>query len=220
MPLAPGNAGTNADGMPSADYCSYCYAEGRFLQDLNMSQMIEFCVRFTDQMNALTGWKLTPEQARRQMRRTFPSLERWRRRDGRPLTEKAADLLAKCTEVTLVSIDAAGFPRPVPMGKGHSVGCGEVWMATGAGSVKAADFAANPRSGLSYSYYGDSVGLRGRVELHADDAVRRRMWRNEWLDHFPGGPTDPDYLLVRFLGQEATIYIDGEFAHVRLAGDE
>ena len=46
MPLNPANPGTNADGSISEDYCGYCYKDGVFLQDFNMSQMIEFCVQF------------------------------------------------------------------------------------------------------------------------------------------------------------------------------
>ena len=51
MPLVDGNIGTNSDGSKSEDYCGYCYKGGVFLQDVNMSQMIEFCTQFTDQIN-------------------------------------------------------------------------------------------------------------------------------------------------------------------------
>ena len=46
MPLNNSNKGTNADGNPNEDYCIYCYKEGKFTQDFNMSQMIEFCTQF------------------------------------------------------------------------------------------------------------------------------------------------------------------------------
>lgn len=71
MSLNPANPGTNSDGSISEDYCGYCYKDGVFLQDFNMSQMIEFCVQFTDQINKETGWNLTPEQAKAQMRKIF-----------------------------------------------------------------------------------------------------------------------------------------------------
>lgn len=216
MPLAEGNKGTNAGGGASEDYCIYCYRDGRFTQDLNMNQMIEFCAGFTDQMNEEAGWNLTPEQAKGRMRELFPQLKRWQRRDERTIMEKAAALLAQCDVVTLASINAEGFPRPVPMAKGRAVGCREVWMATGADSVKVAEFRENPKAGLCCASYGDSIALRGTVAIVADDDSRKAMWQDWYVDHFPAGPTDPNYVLLHFVATEATIWIDHEFTHERL----
>lgn len=213
MPLTDGNMSTNADRTPNEDYCVYCYKDGAFAQDFTMSQMIEFCAQFTDQMNQVAGWNLTPEQAKEQMRRFFPELKRWKEKDERTLVEKATALLAQCKEVTIASVDEDGCPRPVPMSKIHTVGCNEVWMATGAESVKVHDFRKNPKAGLCYALYGDSVALRGEVEIVTDDAVRKSMWQEWFVRHFPGGPTDPNYVLLRFVGHDATIWINGEFAH-------
>lgn len=88
MPLTDTNKGTNSDGSLNNEYCSYCYQKGQFTQDFNMSQMIEFCAQFTDQINKETGWNLTPEQAKENMRQFFPTLKRWKEKDERTLTEK------------------------------------------------------------------------------------------------------------------------------------
>ena len=189
MPLVEGNIGTNSDGSKSEDYCGYCYKGGAFLQDFNMSQMIEFCTQFTDQINKETGWGLTPQQAKAQM---------------------------QCKEVTLASVNADGFPRPVPLDKIHSLGCNEVWVVTAADSEKVADFRLNPKAGLSYSFYGDSVALRGTVEIITDDETRKRMWQEYFINYFPGGPAGPNYVLIRFIGNEATIWINREFAHISI----
>lgn len=216
MPLTDDNKGTNADGSRNEDYCMYCYKEGRFTQDFNMNQMIEFCAQFTDQMNKEAGWNLTPEQAKAQMRELFPHLKRWRQPQSSTVIEKAAALLAQCSAVTLASVNADGFPRPVPMAKGRTAGCNEVWIATGADSEKVADFRANPKAGLCYSYLGDSVALRGTVEIVTDDKIRNDMWQDWYIAHFPGGPADPNYLLLHFVGTEATVWINGEFVREKL----
>lgn len=41
-------------------------------------------------------------------------------------------------------------------------------------------------------------------------------WQDWYINHFPGGPADPNYMLLRFTGAEATLWIDHRFAHVRL----
>ena len=81
MPLTEEIMGTNADGSRNEDYCVYCYKDGAFTQDCTMEQMIDFCAQFTDQMNKQTGWNLTPEQAKEQMRKYFPQLKRWKNKD-------------------------------------------------------------------------------------------------------------------------------------------
>ena len=181
-----------------------------------MSQMIEFCTQFTDQINKETDWNLTPQQAKAQMQQLFPTLKRWKQKDERSLIEKAIHLLSQCKEVTLASVNAEGFPRPVPLDKIHSLGCNEVWVVTAADSEKVADFRLNPKAGLSYSFYGDSVALRGTVEIITDDVTRKRMWQKYFINYFPAGPADPNYVLIRFIGNEATIWINREFAHITI----
>lgn len=217
MPLTDENKGTDADGSRSDDYCLYCYKDGKFTQDFTMEQMIEFCAQYTDQMNEHTGWDLTPEQAKEQMRQFFPNLKRWKEKDGRTIIEKAIALLAQCEEVTIASINADGFPRPVPMAKGRTAGCNEVWMATGANSEKVADFRINPKAGLCYSLHGDSVALRGTVEIVTDAKIREEMWQDWYIHHFPGGPSDPNYVLLHFIGTDATLWIEHEFVHETLS---
>lgn len=37
-----------------------------------------------------------------------------------------------------------------------------------------------------------------------------------FINYIPGGPTDPNYVLVRFIGSEATIWINQEFARITI----
>lgn len=173
MPLTDENRGTNADGSNSEDYCVYCYKKGEFTQDFTMSQMIEFCLQFLDQWNVQTECKLSPVQAKEQMLQHFPYLKRWKEKDERTLMEKATHLLAQCENVTIASIDANGYPRPVQMSKIHAKSFNEVWMVTSVGSMKVNDFKANNKAGLCYDYYGDGVALRGTVEIITDDTIRK-----------------------------------------------
>lgn len=99
------------------------------------------------------------------------------------------------------------------MSKIGATGYDEVWLATGADSDKVGDFKHNNKAELCYSHYGDSVALRGTVEITTDEAKRKQMWQEWMTDHFPAGATDPDYTLLRFRGSEATFWIDREFEH-------
>lgn len=69
--------GTNADHSLNHDFCTYCFKEGKFTQDLTMDQMIEHCADFVDDFNADSGLNLTREQVVEQMKLYFPNLKRW-----------------------------------------------------------------------------------------------------------------------------------------------
>ncbi len=77
MPLTQEFLGTDADGSTNFDYCMWCYRDGHFMQDITMEGMIAHCLQYLDEMNAVTGLHLSPEEAKRMMAMQFPKLKRW-----------------------------------------------------------------------------------------------------------------------------------------------
>ena len=76
MPMNAPDAryGTEKDGTLSTDYCSYCYQNGAFTQNMNMDEMIRFCLPFEKEARpALTEQALLLE-----MYPLFRTLKRWR----------------------------------------------------------------------------------------------------------------------------------------------
>ncbi len=79
MPLSKiEDCGTEQDGSVSFDYCKFCYADGRFLQDCSMKQMIDHCAQFLDEVNKQMPKPMTREEYVQMMRGLFPQLRRWR----------------------------------------------------------------------------------------------------------------------------------------------
>ena len=80
MPLIRNeDCGTNADGTINFDYCKYCYADGRFLQECTMDEMIEHCSQFIDEVNKHMPKPMTREEYKQMMGAFFPKLKRWRK---------------------------------------------------------------------------------------------------------------------------------------------
>lgn len=132
------------------------------------------------------------------------------------IIEKATEILERCETVIITSVNEEGYPRPVPMSKIKTEGATTVWLATGKDSVKATDFAANPKAGLCYQEGGNSVALTGEVEIFEDEKTKQEMWQEWFIHHFPKGPTDPNYVLLKFQGNHATFWIDGYFSHEKI----
>ena len=78
MPLESDDVnGTEKDGSKSECYCSYCYQNGGFTQDITMDEMIEINLNYLDEWNKGAEQKVTVEQAREQLRQFLPTLKRW-----------------------------------------------------------------------------------------------------------------------------------------------
>lgn len=129
------------------------------------------------------------------------------------IQEKASAILAKCEVVSLSSINEEGYPRPVPMAKIKADGISTIWLATGYDAWKTKDLLANPKSGICFYEGGNSVALTGNIEVITDEAQKQEHWQDWFTAHFPKGPTDPNYVLLKFRSNYATIYIEGEFIH-------
>jgi general stress protein 26 len=78
-----------------------------------------------------------------------------------------------------------------------------LWFATVTGSPKARQLAANPAVDIQYQVSAPDfvhVLVRGRASIVPDAAEKKRVW--DVIDYdlsqfWPGGPTDPNYTLVR-----------------------
>lgn len=132
------------------------------------------------------------------------------------LKEKADAMLQRSEVVVLTSINKEGYPRPVPMSKIKSEGIAVIWMSTGLNSVKTKDFLANPKAGVCFQEQGNSVALTGEVEIITDNAIKKEMWQDWFIEHFTEGASDPNYVLIKFTAQHATYWIDGKFIHRKM----
>jgi hypothetical protein len=74
MPLAEApDFGTEAGGASSAEYCHYCYQDGKFTTEATMEEMVEISAK------GMAEATDTPEdQARALLRGLLPNLKRWR----------------------------------------------------------------------------------------------------------------------------------------------
>lgn len=132
------------------------------------------------------------------------------------LEQKAAALLEQCEVVTIASITAEGYPRPVPMSKIKTNGINEIWLATGTTSDKTIHFRKNPLAGISFMQGGDSVCLTGKVSILEDLETKKALWQDWFISHFPGGVEDPNYCILKFTAEEAIYWIEYVFIKAKI----
>ena len=94
-----------------------------------------------------------------------------------------------------------GFPQSRPM---HLIDHDSktVWFATSRASNKVKQIAAD--SHVTVLFVDSALYNYAAIHGHAaivDDAARERvLWRNDWEDDWPEGPSDTDYVLIRVDG--------------------
>lgn len=131
------------------------------------------------------------------------------------LIKKAEELLTKCNVCTVASVSEKGYPRICVLMPLQTNGIKEFWFSTGANGTKVRHFKSNNKSGVTFYDGGDNVTLSGDMEIVTDKAVKDGLF-DKWSDflgrHFPnGGKDDPEYCILHFVANEATIYIGGAF---------
>ena len=74
MPLTDNKLyATNADGTKNEDYCIYCYKDGEFTSDMNMEEMMNFCIEKMCEVHP----DIDRNEAAKMMNDVFPKLKRW-----------------------------------------------------------------------------------------------------------------------------------------------
>ena len=86
-----------------------------------------------------------------------------------------------------------------------------ICFITGARTRKAAEIARAGRMTLCYQHHPDRgyVVLSGRAALVTERSAIRARWREPWRLFFPGGPEDPDLVLVRLAVDRVELCVPG-----------
>jgi len=91
-----------------------------------------------------------------------------------------------------------GFPQSRPM---HLVDRDRrtLWFATSRSSRKAKQIESDSRVTVLFvdSERYNYAAVHGHARLVEDAERQHTLWRNDWEDDWPDGPSDPDYVLIR-----------------------
>ncbi|MGN0760681.1 MAG: pyridoxamine 5'-phosphate oxidase family protein [Christensenellales bacterium] len=133
------------------------------------------------------------------------------------LITKAEKLLKKCNVCSVASVSEEGYPRICILMPLKNVSIKEFWFSTGASGTKVRHFRSNGKAGVTFYHGGDSVTLTGDMEIVVDKAIKDSIWQDFLEKHFPnGGKDDPEYCVLHFVTNQATVYIDEDFETIEL----
>ena len=53
--------------------------------------------------------------------------------------------------------------------------------------------------------------LTGYIEIITDEAEKKALWQDWFIEHFPGGVNDPTYCILKFTAKRVTYWLDFQF---------
>jgi general stress protein 26 len=106
----------------------------------------------------------------------------------------------------LVTHDDAGDMHARPLSIASADAGGDLWFCTGAHSGKVAEMFHDRRVGVVMQGSSRYVSVTGTAEIVVDRAKAADLWSEAWRPWFPGGPNDPEIVLVHVRATQAEFW--------------
>ncbi|HBT78589.1 MAG TPA: hypothetical protein DEB39_17085 [Planctomycetaceae bacterium] len=120
--------------------------------------------------------------------------------DAAETRDRILNAFDKIPFVSFGTFGSNGWPNVRVLLVAAKDGIETIWFATGNTSSKIAELKADPKATI-YGYDGEAMQefrLYGKVEMLTDVASRRKIWKDDFIEHFPGGVDSPDMVVLRF----------------------
>jgi len=124
--------------------------------------------------------------------------------------EKANEILKKSANVFLGVIDENGYPVVMSMSLINPESISEIFLSTTLDSNKSKSLQNNNKASICYNTSSDNITLVGEAEILTDQESKSKCWQNWFIEVYQGGETDPNYCIIKFTTQRASLYIDDE----------
>ena len=148
--------------------------------------------------------------------------------EEKELKQECLNLMETADGVYLSTLGGDGFPHTRMMGNlrnkeqcriaeelfaGHNEDF-LIYMLTGHSSDKMQQIRANSKVSVYICNSAEfhTLLLAGNAEEIDDPDLKKRIWQDEWKIHWPGGPEDPEFIILKLLPEWAKgWYKEGPF---------
>jgi general stress protein 26 len=110
--------------------------------------------------------------------------------------KKLVDLMADMPIAMLTTYGADG-PRSLPMARQEVEPSAEMWFISARDTAHTRAIRQNPSVSLTFSARDSWVAVTGRAIVVDDDAKLKELWNTFAEAWLPGGPEDPNAVLIK-----------------------
>jgi general stress protein 26 len=126
-----------------------------------------------------------------------------------------SELMQNTEVVYLATVDGDGFPQVRAMVNLRNASLNPsaakvfeghrddflMYFTTHKSSDKMKHIKMNPRASVYFCDSKQHCGLllAGKIEITSDAKLKKDLWQERWMKHFPAGAEDPEYIVLRFV---------------------
>ena len=128
------------------------------------------------------------------------------------IIEKANQIIKTCDTAYFGVIDEDGYPSVSTVSPCNPENIREIFFSTNIGGNKEMRLRKNSRASICFRSGNDNITLVGDAEILTDQATKSRCWQDWFINHYPGGETDPNYVVIKLTTRRASLWVDFEIA--------
>lgn len=132
------------------------------------------------------------------------------------LIAKVEEIIRNASVATIAKIDDKGYPRASTISNIKTDGVKTIWFSTGLRSSKVKFFLQNNKASVCYCDGENNITLIGTIDVLTDPELKKQLWLDWFINHFPGGISDPNYCILKFTTKEVTFWIDNQHGEIIL----
>lgn len=124
--------------------------------------------------------------------------------------KKASDMVNAQEEATVAVIRQDGFPHAATRSNLGTNGIMSRYFTSDTSGNMITAIKNNSKVSVCYLVGSDNITLMGTCELVEDMAIKKSLWIDWFINHYPGGPEDPEYTVVKFTTEKVSMWVDRE----------
>jgi general stress protein 26 len=123
--------------------------------------------------------------------------------------EKANQIIKTCDTAYFGVIDENGYPTVSTVSVVKPENIFEVYFSTDTESGKVRRLRKNNRASICFKT-DSNITLVGEAEICTDQETKSRYWQDWFKDHYSGGETDPNYVIIKFTTKRVSLWLGNE----------
>ena len=120
------------------------------------------------------------------------------------------DFIRQQEALYVASVDGDGYPNIKAMFVPRRIEGDSLYLSTNTSSMRAKQYMENPKASVYIVQGGEGIMLIGTMEILQDLESKKSIWRDEDVQYYKEGVTDPDYCVFKFTAIKGRRYYAGE----------
>lgn len=122
--------------------------------------------------------------------------------------KKASDVVNALENASFAYMDEKGYPHVATRSKMRSEGIMTCWFSSNTSGDFSKAIRKDGRASVCFQDSNNNITLVGDAEIIEDQKIKEDLWLDWFIHHYPQGPTDPEYTVIKFTTKHVSLWLD------------